>query len=274
MLNFAAPLIPASLAYWIITLSGRYFVQFFSSTAEVGLYEVGNTVASAMVLITGAFQQAWGPFAMSIHKEPEARQVYANALSAYLWVTCLIGTVLSLFASDLLGIFATESYLAAANIVGILVFSYILVGVGYIAAIGPTIVKTTRPYGMGVFLASIVAIVLNLWLVPRLGKEGAALATLVSQAVIPLYVFTRSQKLYPIPYRFGPAIALLTLSLIIVLIGESWHADSWLTETGLKIFLATSFFPAIFVFRILSLDKAGQLVRELAVLVGIKRQEA
>jgi O-antigen/teichoic acid export membrane protein len=58
-------------------------------------------------------------------------------------------------------------------------------------------------------------VVLNLILVPRFGKEGAAISILISQLVVPVAVFIHGQKLFPIPYKFGKAIFTLAASFIL-----------------------------------------------------------
>ncbi|MEP6780421.1 MAG: oligosaccharide flippase family protein, partial [Gemmatimonadaceae bacterium] len=98
MLMFALPLIPSALAMWVVGFADRYFVEMFDSTSEVGLFSLGSSLAQGMFLLTGAFQMAWGPFALSIHKEPDAKRTYAQAFLAYLGVTTFIATGLSLFA--------------------------------------------------------------------------------------------------------------------------------------------------------------------------------
>lgn len=203
MLAYALPLIPGSLAFWVVNLSGRYFVQGYSTTAEVGLFQVGSGIATAVALVTGAFQQAWGPFALSIHKQPDSRQVYADTFLLYLWGTCFLSVILSLFSREILGIFTTKAYLGADRVICILSFNYVLIGLNYIAVLGSTIMKSIKPYGFAILVSGCFAILLNFLLVPRYGKEGAALATLLSQLFVPVYVFYRSQRDFPIPYRFG-----------------------------------------------------------------------
>jgi O-antigen/teichoic acid export membrane protein len=250
MLRYGFPLIPAGLAYWTITLSGFYFVRFFSSTSEVGLFQVGSTVASAVALCTGAFQQAWGPFALSIYKDPAAQQVYANVLIAYLWLSCFVSTAITLFASEILRLFTTEAYMGAAHVIGFLAFTHVMIGLGYIGAIGPLIVKTTKPYGFAVIVAALLTISLNLFLAPSFGKEGSAIASLAGQSFIPLYVFYKSQKMYPIPYRFGAALGILILALMLITIGNTWRVDNLCLEIGRKLLLISLFFPALFMLRV------------------------
>ncbi len=249
MLNYSFPLIMASLAYWMVNLSGFYFVQYFSSTSEVGLYQVGSTIASVMALATGAFQQAWGPFAMSIHKKTEAKQVYANVLQIYIWVACFLSATLTLFSPELLSHFTTEEYAGASRIIGILAFSHVMIGLSYIAAVGPAIVKTNIPYGLALAVAAGVTIGLNYFLVPHFGKEGSAFSTFIAQAFVPLYVFYCSQKLYPIPYRFKNVLVAVTLSLTLVFIGNIWQIDNIILGIAIKIFLLSLFFSAFIIIK-------------------------
>jgi len=252
MLNYAIPLIPAALAYWIVNLSDRYFIQLFSTTSEVGLYQVGNALASVVALATGAFQKAWGPFALSIHKQTEAIHVYANVLLAYIVLTCFLSTALSLFATELLSFFTTKAYIGANRIVGILAYSYVMIGLSYIANVGSSIVKTTKTYGLAVTVAAGLTIGLNFLLVPSYGKEGSAIATLIAQAFVPFFVFYRSQKLYPIPYRFGPAFGFLGLSLTIAIFGQNIVTGNIILQLCFKFLFLSLLFPGLFVFGIIT----------------------
>jgi O-antigen/teichoic acid export membrane protein len=214
MFLFSFPLIPASIAFWVINLSGIYFIQSLVNTREVGLYQIGTSVASLMAMLTGAFQMAWGPFAFSIYKQPNAKQVYALALSVYLGIASFIAVLITLFSFEILTILTTQDYLDAYLVAGILAFNYLLIGISYIAGIGTGIAKNNKMFGIASLVSAGLLVVLNLILVPVYGKEGAAIATLASQIIIPIAIFWHAQKLYPIPYNFGKA-ALIFLSGLI-----------------------------------------------------------
>lgn len=260
MMRFGLPLIPTSLAFWIVAFSDRYFVEFYTSTSEVGLYQVGSAMAAVVALGTSAFQQAWGPFAMSIHKSPDARQIYADVLLIYLWLTCAVSAAIGLLAPEAIGIIATEQYLGASPVVPLLAFSYVMIGLGYVAAVGPTIAKSTAPTGLAVTMAAGLNIGLNLLLVPHLGKTGAAMATLISQSIVPLFVFYRSQQMYPIPYRFGSALGILALSSGLIWLGASWQFENLWLGILAKGLLLTAFIPALFLFGIVTPAQAKRFV--------------
>lgn len=256
MLRFGLPLIPAALSFWIVSLADRYFVQFFTSTAEVGLYAVGSIIAALIAFVTGAFQQAWGPFALSIHKQPDAKQVYAAVFLIYLWITCAMSTALTLFAPELLQIVATDAYANAATVVGFLALSTTLSGLTYIAAVGPAIVKSNTPISSAIIYASILNIALNLVFVPRLGMMGAALGTFISQAFVPLYLFYRAQQLYPIPYRFAPGLGFVGLAILLMVIGSLWQIESLWIGVIVKLLLCLLFLPAPLLFGVITSDQS------------------
>ncbi len=259
MLKYALPLIPAALAFWVVNSSSRYFIQSFSTTSEVGLFQVGSSFAIVVAVVSSAFQQAWNAFALSIHKRDEARQVFAVVFLAYCWISCFLSTAVALFAPEALRLLATEVYVGASEVVSFLAFSYAMVGLAQIAAIGPTVAKTTQPTGIGVTLAAGANILTNLLLVPPFGKVGAAAAALASQSVIPAYVFYRGQRIYPIPYRFGVAFALFVLSWVLIGIGSRLPSNEFWLSVAIKLILLSLFIPATFALRIVSVAQVVEL---------------
>jgi O-antigen/teichoic acid export membrane protein len=262
MLLFALPLVPGSVALWIVTLSDRYFVDFYTSVSEVGLYSVGSSLAAILALATGAFQTAWAPFAYSIHKAPEAKKVYANVFLAYMWLTCAMSAGLGMLAPEAIRLVATQKYLGASSVVGLLALSYVMMGAIYIAGLGPGIMKDSRPMGVTAVVGAILNVACNVLLVPSMGKEGSAIATLISQAAVVTYLFYRSQKLFPIPYRFGPAVGLTGLALGVMWLGHLVHfAHLWSTVLAKVTLLVGLFIPSLFVLRIVTVAQARQLVQ-------------
>jgi O-antigen/teichoic acid export membrane protein len=251
MLRFALPLIPTGLAFWIVGFADRYFVQRFDSTAEVGLYGVGSAVAGLLALLTGAFQLAWGPFALSIHKAPDARGTYASAFLAYVTVTAMGAAGLALLAPEAIRLVATERYVGASSVVGLLALGYAMAGLTYVASTGATIMKATGPVGVAVTLAAVLNVGLNFLLVPAYGKVGAAAATLASQAVTPLYLFRRSQQLYAIPYRFGAAAAIYALALALIAAGAVLPLQG-VAAVAVKLLLLALFVPVLAGFDLLT----------------------
>jgi O-antigen/teichoic acid export membrane protein len=234
MLVFALPLIPAALGYWLINSTDAYFLQFFRNKTEVGLFSVGASLASGVALFTGAFQQAWSPFAFSIINEPDSKTTYANVFLTFGIIASIINLGMFLFTPELLMLLTSPQYYNAAWVASILSLNIILVAFGYIASIGTGIVKNNKYYSIGILLAAVVTVVLDIILIPHWGKEGSAIATVVAQLIVPVYLFYHAQRLYPVPYQFGKVVMFLLGSLFLGLLGRYFTYDGIITALLIK----------------------------------------
>ena len=98
MNRFGIPLVPAALALIVVNFSDRFFLVHLASLAEVGLYEIGVRIASAMVLLLTAFRMAWPAFAYSIEDDQEAKRTYAFVLTYLVVVASWLALALGLLA--------------------------------------------------------------------------------------------------------------------------------------------------------------------------------
>jgi O-antigen/teichoic acid export membrane protein len=235
MLKYAVPFIPAAIAYWLLNSTDSYFLAFFKNNAEVGLFGIGASVASGIVLFTGAFQQAWGPFAFSIMNDDNAKQVYASVFLLYGYVMGFLAASLMLFAPEVLMLLTAPAYHDAAWVAGILGYNLVLIGFTYIAVIGTSIAKITAPYGMAMLLATILTVILDILLIPKFGKEGSAIATVAAQLIVPAYLFYRGNKVYPIQYKYNEVvIAMLSMAFVVVVI-RFVRFDSLALQIAVKV---------------------------------------
>jgi O-antigen/teichoic acid export membrane protein len=238
MLKYALPLIPAALSYWLLNNTDSYFIQFFTkSTAEVGLFGIGAMLASVLGMFTSAFQQAWGPFAFSLINSEDAKKIYANVFLLFGYAMSVLAALLMLFAPEALMIFTTPQYYGSAWVAGILGYNLVLIGFSYIAIIGISINKNTKPYGIAMLYATIITIVLNIILIPKFGKEGSALATVIAQTIVPAYLFYIGQKVYHIPYKFGEVIIVMLSLLAVSMIVRFINFDNFAIQLTVKVMI-------------------------------------
>ncbi|HXR84048.1 MAG TPA: oligosaccharide flippase family protein [Hanamia sp.] len=265
MLKYALPLIPAALSYWLLNNTDSYFIQYFTkSTAEVGLFGIGAMLASFIGMFTSAFQQAWGPFAFSLINSPDAKKIYANIFLLFGYGMSVLASLLMLFAPEALMIFTTPQYYDSAWVAGILGYNLVLIGFSYIAIIGISINKNTKPYGMAMLYATVVTIILNVILIPKFGKEGSALATVIAQILVPAYLFYIGQKVYRIPYKFGEVIIVMVSLLIVSVIVRTVNFENFTIQLTVKIIVALMMIGFV-----LLLNRKGVL----ALLSSVKKEK-
>lgn len=265
LLAYGTPIVPAGIAQWALGSANQYFLRYYSSLSDVGLYAIGGKVASIMGLATGAFQLAWGPFAFSIHREENSRAIYASILTYYLVFTSAFAIMLSLFAPEILKIFTTKAYYGASVVVSYLTYVMIAHGVYFIVSIGVNLVKKTAHISWTTAVAAGLNIGLNFLLIPKFGMIGAALVALVSQWVSTILLYLVSQHYYPIPYRLKDVGIIFSSSAMLIFLGSRINfSHFWLillSKSGLFIIYVL----IIFTTKIIKLDS---LLRFLPKYVG------
>jgi O-antigen/teichoic acid export membrane protein len=245
MFFYALPFVPASLGYWVVNLSGVFFINEYLPKSEVGIYQIGISIAAVSALATTSFQQAWAPFAFSIINQPQAKEIYAITLQLYVFVVGLVCTLISVFAFESLVILTTPAYYGASIVASILTFNYLLMGLANIAGLGASIAKKTAPLGMISLLSAGLLVVLNLILIPLYGKEGAAVAICIAQLIIPIYMFWKSQKLYFIPFKFIKNLTVFAAFIACSIASYQLPALGFFTTILLKILLLAATFSLI-----------------------------
>jgi O-antigen/teichoic acid export membrane protein len=212
MLRFSLPLIPAAIVFWLMSSASAYFINLYvADKAEVGLYQVGATIASVLGLGTWAFLQAWPPFALSIHKEINAPRVYSLVFEIYCVLGFFAAFCMFLFSKEILYIFTNANYSAANHIIGLLSINAILLGIPGILSIANNIKKKNSPYAVAVMIGSLFTITFFVLLIPRIGKEGAAVSMIIGNSIIAVYLGYKAQQLFFIPYHFKRIIGIVLI---------------------------------------------------------------
>jgi O-antigen/teichoic acid export membrane protein len=202
MIRLGIPYLISCVAIWSIGTLNRFFLEGYLSLKEVGFFSLANSLSQVFALLTGAFQMAFGPYALSIKDQENARRIYSQVLTLFLVFGFGAGLFFSLFAPEMILILATPTYLPAREAVPYLVLYLLGVALGYIASIGSWIAKRTQNLLLPTLLGGAVSLVGNVFLIPLLGMRGSALASVLGQGVYVAYLFLLSQRVYPIPYRF------------------------------------------------------------------------
>ena len=224
MQRFGLPLVPSALALIVVSFSDRFFLSHLSSLAEVGLYEIGARIASAMVLLLTAFRAAWPAFAYSIEDEDEAKRTYAFVLTYLIVVATWLAVALGLLAPWLVQLLATEAFYAGERVVAPLAFATAVFAGYVVIAIGVGRAKRTEFNWVITGAAAALNVVLNLLLIPRYGMEGAAAATVASYALMFVGMAWWARRVYPVPYQWRRVATALAAGVVLVVAAKALDA--------------------------------------------------
>jgi O-antigen/teichoic acid export membrane protein len=202
LLKFGLPLLPALPLMWVIDVSDRYLVERFGSIQDVGLYALGYRFGQCMVFLVSALALAWPAFNYRILEQPDGRTIYARIASLYLAGAGLVWLAMSLFASDMIGLLASEEFQPAAVYVAPVAFSYLLYGFYVLTVTGLGVVRRNGPISWMSLIAAAANVGLNVWLIPRLGALVASYTTIIAYGILVAGCLWVSQRAYWIPFRY------------------------------------------------------------------------
>jgi O-antigen/teichoic acid export membrane protein len=221
MNRFGVPLVPAALALIIVNFSDRFFLVHLASLEEVGLYEIGVRIASAMVLLLTAFRMAWPAFAYSIENDDEAKRTYAFVLTYLVLVASWLALGLGLLAPWLVRLLTQPDFYEGEKVVAPLAFGAVAYAAYIVMAIGVGRAKRTQFNWVITGVAAAVNVGLNLILIPPYGIMGAAIATVVAYVVMFLGMTWYAQRVFPTPYQWRRVFTAVAAAVGLLLVGKA-----------------------------------------------------
>lgn len=204
LLKIAIPLLPNFLIYWIFNSSDKLMITNILGTGATGIYSVGAKLGQASQLIYTAFAGGWQFFAFSTMNEEN--QVKTNSLIfEYLGIisfACTAGVFL--ICQPLYNLLFQGEYIQGYIVSPYLFLAPLLQMLFQIACNQFLVIKKTWPNLFILSTGAIVNIILNLALIPQIGIEGAAIATLIGYLIsdIICVIVLIKMKLMIISQRF------------------------------------------------------------------------
>lgn len=204
LLMIGIPLLPNFLIYWVFNSSDKVMITNILGTAATGVYSVGAKLGHASQLIYTAFAGGWQFFAFSTMKEKN--QVESNSrVFEYLGIISFICAMyVFVLAEPIYRLLFTGDYVSGYIVSPYLFLAPLLQMLFQVACNQFLVVKKTWPNLLILSSGAVVNVFLNLYLIPRIGIEGAAIATLLGYGIsdIVAVIVLREMKLMVIKRRF------------------------------------------------------------------------
>jgi O-antigen/teichoic acid export membrane protein len=259
IVKFSFPFIFSHIFRVVTQESDKYFINFYFSTSETGVYAISQKFAAAIhLLITVPFLQSYVPKQYDIMKQNNAASTYALVLNYYLLVVVSCGLILAIFSRELLLIMATYQYYQSAVFIPLIVLSWITFGSKYNFEIGMLICKKTTYIAYINAASAITNVVLNFLLIPRLSIWGAVIALNLSCLLTSILNLCVSQRLYPIPFEWKFVFKLLTVSGLTFVFSEIVAPDHVFVAIVFKSCMLLVYIASLIFFNLLDKEKLRQ----------------
>ena len=164
-----------------------------SSKTEVGLYSVAFNLMEGTFFIPSIVMAAIFP---GLSKAKQFLNYFRKGLLLLSVTGIAGGGAVFLFAEIIVQTFFAEEFQGSGEILKILAFAIPIVFWGYLMTQSLVALDHNRIYLAITTFAVLLNVLLNYWLIPEYGAEGAAIATVITEALIPLSCFLMILKHY------------------------------------------------------------------------------
>jgi O-antigen/teichoic acid export membrane protein len=252
ILAYAAPLVIIGFAGVINEMLSRAILKYrlpegyypgLTNLAVLGIFGACYKLSMLMNLAVQAFRYAYEPFFFSKSSDKDSPETFASVMDAFILFGCLAVMGLSLVLPEVAPLVLRRTdYLSALHIVPALLLGGLFLGIYYNLSVWYKLTDRTHYGAIVSVTGAVVTILLNWFLIPVLGYEGSALATVLTYLSMVLMSFLWGRKFYPVPYKIGKAVWYLFYSLSFLI------ALHFVGFTGLLKYVV--FVPALVIFLI------------------------
>lgn len=184
MLFYSVPLVPNLLAWWLNSASDRVFILFFLGASYNGIYAMANKIPNILSTLMNIFAQSWQISVVQEYQGPEGKIFITRVFNALVSLMFVLAIAIIALIKPIFSIIVSHSYYIGWRIAPWLMLAIIYSNMaGFLGTIY-TATKKTVPVMYTTVIGAIVNVILSITLIPHFHLEGAALANILSFAVV------------------------------------------------------------------------------------------
>jgi len=217
---FAIPLVINGIAINLLNYIDRIMIEKFIGIEELGIYSFGYNFGGSLFFIVTFFNSFLEPYIMNIKNKIKREKYFNKYISFLIVILTIAAIVLYIIVNIITKKFYNPIYLKSFPILAIISLTYIIMPIVFINKIKIELLEKTKQITLSFFFATLINIILNLFLLPKYGIEGAAFATLLSFIclILILNLFLSKKNIFKNnKIQYYNTIIVLLLSYIIYL---------------------------------------------------------
>lgn len=223
LIIYALPLIPHYLSQRILSQSDRLMIQRYCGSEAAGIYSLAYSVGMLISMLNSALDSAMAPWIYRKIKEQKFDQVaQLSQKFLLLFGLCVIGA--TLFAPEMLKIFASKEYVDAIKIIPAISVSSFFIFL-YVQFIYFEYYMGKTHYVMiSTVISAALNILLNIYAIPKWGYTVAADTTLICYIVYAIGHYLVMEYLCKKEFQVNSIynkVFLIALPLAVLVLGRS-----------------------------------------------------
>jgi O-antigen/teichoic acid export membrane protein len=275
MILFSFPLVFSNLFRQLVSESDKYFINYFFSPFETGIYAIASKIGTSVhLLITSPFLQSFGPKRFDIMHQHNAKETYASIFNYYLLILGTAGLLLSIFSSEIIYLMTTERFFSAARYIPLIVLCWIIFGMRYHFETGILIHKKTKYFAYINACSMTINLFLNYLLISRYKIWGALISLTMTQIVTTGLFYFFGQRLYRISFDLFFAGKLIVALAVLYVASLATSGQSLYISIPLKLGIVAFYAGLIIVLRLVPIQELRYFKGFVAKFFGIASVES
>ncbi len=257
MLPYAFPLLIVGVTGMINEVSDKIIFKYLAPVpegivdaskyvmGELGVYGANYKLAVLMTLFIQMFRYAAEPFFFAQAKEANAKQVYADVMKYFVIFGLLIFLGVMLYI-DIFKYFIGPEHWGGLTIVPVVLMANLFLGMFYNLSVWYKLNDLTK-YGAIIALSgSIITIVINILLVPKMSYMGAAIGHFFCYFFMLVFSYFLGKKYYPIKYDLKRIAMYFAIALSLFFISYYLNIESFVLQMVVSTFFIGFFLGIVY----------------------------
>ena len=204
---FSFPLIFVGILDLITGWTDIFMIGYFCTSSEVGIYNAALPTSKLLGVVLSPIGMIFGPVIVGLYAKNRIDELRRTYSSVTKWIFSLVfpGFLLMvLFSERILMILFGDAYVSGSTALGILAFGVLITAMVGPASLVITAYGRTKIIMWCSFFGASVNVLLNVFLIPEYGINGAAVATGFSLALITILHLVFAYKIGGVqPFRWS-----------------------------------------------------------------------
>ncbi len=217
ILRYSIPMIPATIFWWVTSVSNRYLVNGFIGSEANGIYAVSYKLPTLLTLISTVFMQAWQFSAVTESENDKKEHIdfFSKVWGSFQSIMFLVGAGVVAFSIPLIKLLTTDAFFSAWKYVPMLTAAMVFSAFTNFMGSVYIVEKRSKNSFLTTMVGAVLNIILNFILIPSpLGVQGAAIATFLSYLLI--FVIRAVNVLKYIPFKMYSKIVIINTAILLV----------------------------------------------------------
>ena len=232
MIKYSLPMIPNSIAWWLVNLSDRMIVNIFLGPLYNAILAVAHKLPNICVTLYEGFQTAWVENASEAIKDSDWNDYFNMTLNILCRLSISISIVIITTNFFVYNFLFTEEYILGKSLVPLFAIAIIFNTLSQ--TIGSVFIAeyNSKEQGKTMIEAGIINIIIHLLLIKYLGIYASVISTIVAYLFLFIIRFISIKNKYVIKFSIKTIIFFALLLIFAIL---SYFDTAWINYSSLLI---------------------------------------